>query len=301
VASLSRRTFLVTAGAVGAGIVLAACGSDDGSSSVPSAEGGSSPSGTGSADRPDRVLVRFSVDGILAVGKPQRIAVGLADADGLLLTDTPPQLTAQLVSEKGAIGSPLTVDRHDKGLPRPYYPFITEITEVGTYGLVATVDGVEVNTKFSIVEPSAVPIPQPGDQMVPVATPTDANAQGVNPICTREPECDLHQLALTDALKQGKPVAFLIATPAYCQTAACGPVLDVLLGQESEFGDRVQMVHAEVYTDSSLANTTQAVHDYRLSFEPVLYLAGADGVIHTRLDSIFDETELHEALNALVS
>ncbi len=207
----------------------------------------------------------------------------------------------QLVSEKGAIGSPLTVDRHDKGLPRPYYPFITEITEVGTYGLVATVDGVEVNTKFSIVEPSAVPIPQPGDQMVPVATPTVADAQGVNPICTREPACDLHQLALTDALKQGKPVAFLVATPAYCQTAACGPVLDVLLGQESEFGDRVQMVHAEVYTDSSLANTTQAVHDYRLSFEPVLYLAGADGVIHTRLDSIFDETELHEALNALVS
>ncbi len=297
-ASLSRRTFLVTAGAVGAGIVLAACGGDDsGASSIPSVD-----SSTGSdPNRPDRVMVRFSVDGILAVGKPQRIAVGLADADGLLLTDTPAQLTAQVVSDKGPVGSPITVDRHAQGLPRPYYPFVTDITEAGTYALVSTVDGIEVHSGFSIVDANEVPIPQPGDQMVPVVTPTTADAHGVTPICTREPACDLHQVTLTDALEEGKPVAFLIATPAYCQTAACGPVLDVLLGQQSEFGDRVQMVHAEVYTDSTLANTTEAVQDYRLSFEPVLYLAGADGVIQTRLDSIFDETELRGALSALVS
>ena len=299
-APLSRRTFLVSAGAVGAGLVLAACGGDDsGASSIPSVD--ASASGT-DPNRPDRVLVRFSVDGILAVGKPQRVAVGLADADGLLLTDTPAQLTFQVVSTDGkAIGSAIAVDRHAEGLPRPYYPVVTDIAEPGTYGIVSTVDGIEVHTAFSIVEPDKVPIPQPGDQMVPVVTPTTADAKGVNPICTREPACDLHQVTLTDGLKEGKPVAFLIATPAYCQTAACGPVLDVLLSQESEFGDRVQMVHAEVYTDSTLANTTEAVQDYRLSFEPVLYLASADGVIHTRLDSIFDETELRGALNALVS
>jgi hypothetical protein len=298
--STSRRTFLVTAGAIGAGFVLAACGGDDsGASSLPSVD---SSSGSSDPNRPDRVLVRFSVDGILAVGRPQRTAVGLADADGLLLTDTPTQLTFQVVTTDGKIvGSPLTVARHAEGLPRPYYPVVTEIPEAGTYGLVTTVDGIDVHTAFSILEPDKVPIPQPGDQMIPVATPTTSDAHGVNPICTREPECDLHQVTLTDALGEGKPVAFLIATPAYCQTAACGPVLDVLLGQESEFGDRLQMVHAEVFTDSSLASTTQAVQDYRLSFEPVLYLSDADGVIQARLDSIFDETELRSALNALVS
>ncbi len=269
---LSRRTFLVTAGAVGAGLVLAACGGDDSSSSLPTADVGSSPSGTGDPNRPDRVLVRFSVDGIFAAGMSQRIAVGLADADGLLLVDTPAQMTFQVVSEEGPVGDPITVDRHAEGLPRPYYPVITNIADAGTYALVATVDGIEVHSGFSVLEPEKVPIPQPGDQMVPVVTPTTANAEGVNPICTRQPACDLHQVTLTDALGEAKPVAFLIATPAYCQTAACGPVLDVLLGQESEFGDRVRMVHAEVYTDSSLASTTQAVQDYHLSFEPVLYL-----------------------------
>ena len=37
---------------------------------------------------------------------------------------------------------------------------------------------------------------------------------------------------------------------------------------------------------------------YHLTFEPVLYLAGADGVIQTRLDSIFDTNELRDALHA---
>jgi hypothetical protein len=301
VASLSRRTFLVTAGAVGAGVVLAACGGDDSASSIPTADAGAA-SGTGDANRPNRVLVRFAADGILAAGKPQRLPVGIADADGLLLVDTDPTFTAQIVTQDGKpVGAPLTVDRHAQDLPRPYYPFLMNIADPGTYALVGTVDGVQVSTAFSIVEPSKVPIPQPGDHMVPVVTPTTSDAQGVNPICTREPACDLHQITLTDALSQSKPVAFLVATPAYCQTAACGPVLDVLLGQQSAFGSKVQMVHAEVYTDSSLANTTQAVQDYHLTFEPVLYLAGPDGVIKTRLDSIFDTKELNDALNALVS
>jgi hypothetical protein len=305
VASLSRRTFLVTAGAVGAGVVLAACGGDDSASSIPTADAaasGSTPSGTGDANRPSRVLVRFAADGILAAGTTQRLPVGLADADGTLLVDTPATFTAQIVSEAGKpVGAPLTVDRHAQDLPRPYYPFIMNIADPGTYALVGTVDGVQVNTAFSIVDASKVSIPQPGDQMVPVATPTTADPAGVTPICTRQPACDLHEETLTDALKAAKPVAFLIATPAYCQTAACGPVLDVLLGQQSEFGDKVQMVHAEVYTDSSLKSTTQAVQDYHLTFEPVLYLATPNGVIKTRLDSIFDTNELRDALNALVS
>ena len=80
---------------------------------------------------------------------------------------------------------------------------------------------------------------------------------------------------------EGRPIAFLIATPAFCQTAACGPVLDVLLTLQPEFSD-VRMVHAEVYTDTSLESTTTAVKDYQLAFEPVLYLADADGADHVR-------------------
>jgi hypothetical protein len=301
VSALSRRSFLAGGLAVGAaGFVLAACGSDDSSESSDLPDATSGAPNSGDPNRPELVLVRFTIDGVLAAGIPQRIPVGLADAEGLLLVDTPPQLTLQLMSDSGPVGKPMTIDRHAEGLSRPYYPVITALSDPGTYTLTGAVNGIDLQTAFSVVEPGEVPIPQIDDPLVPVVTPTTDDAHGVNPICTREPACDLHDITLTSALTEGRPIAFLIATPAFCQTAACGPVLDVLLTLQPEFSD-VRMVHAEVYTDTSLESTTTAVKDYHLSFEPVLYLADADGVIRSRLDSIYDVAELREQLTKLVS
>jgi hypothetical protein len=188
--------------------------------------------------------------------------------------------------------------RHAEDLPSPYWPLQLELATAGIYRLVVdTGDGV-ADASFSITDPAQISIPKPGDQMVAVETPTTANAQGVDPICTKEPICPLHDVTLTEALGTGQPVAFLIATPAFCQTAACGPVLDVLLSQRDAFPD-VAMVHAEVYTDTTIETTTEAVNAYQLTFEPVLFLAGADGVIRQRIDSIFDAAEVGAALQAL--
>ena len=66
------------------------------------------------------------------------------------------------------------------------------------------------------------------------------------------------------------------------------------------------MLHSEVYPTVAAAqpNTlkvTDVVSAYGLTFEPALYLAGKDGTIVNRLDTIFDETELHDALTKLAS
>jgi hypothetical protein len=136
--------------------------------------------------------------------------------------------------------------------------------------------------------------------MVSLATPTTKDPRGVDPICTRDPACPLHDSSLDEVLGRGRPVAFLVATPAYCQVDVCGPVLDLLVDQGDTFGG-VEMVHAEVYTDDTLESATEAVRAYKLPTEPVLYLAGADGTIRERLDNIYDTTELAAALEKLVS
>ena len=83
VPALSRRTFLAGGLAVGAaGFVLAACGSDDSSESSDLPDATSGTPNSGDPNRPDLVLVRFTIDGVLGAGIPQRIPVGLADADG---------------------------------------------------------------------------------------------------------------------------------------------------------------------------------------------------------------------------
>ena len=77
-------------------------------------------------------------------------------------------------------------------------------------------------------------------------------------------------------LAAGQPVAYLIGTPAYCKTAVCGPVLDLLLDEQDSRPD-ITMIHAEVYTDDTIEVVAPAVTAYSLNFEPVLFVADASG------------------------
>lgn len=281
---MSRRTFLAAA----SGFVVAACGGSsdgDATTDADTAEGG-------------LVVVRFFPDGVLAAGQPQRLPIGLGDSDGVLTTGGPDAMTATLVDVDGAELATATATRHGEGLPRPYWPLGFDIARPGIYSVRVDTGSGPAELAFSVSDPASIVLPKPGDAMVPLDTPTTTDPRGVDPICTRQPFCPLHDLTLTEALGRGGPVAFLVATPAFCQTAACGPVVDVLTAQRTAHPD-IAMVHAEVYTDTSIETTTEAVAAYQLPFEPVLFLAGSDGIIRTRLDSIFDADELSPALRSL--
>src|SRR3546814_856498 len=143
--------------------------------------------------------------------------------------------------------------------------------------------------------------PRPPPPTPPVATPTPTGARGVNPICTAEPACPLHDVSLADALVEGRPIALLVATPAFCQIAICGPVLDVLLEATGGHPD-VRFLHAEVYANpgEGLEEYAPIVSELGLHFEPCLLLIGADGTLVERLDTIYDRSELDERLTALV-
>ena len=47
-------------------------------------------------------------------------------------------------------------------------------------------------------------------------------------------------------------VVLLMATPALCQTRVCGPVTDIAAQLQKEYGDRVAVIHQEVYEDNEL-------------------------------------------------
>ncbi len=303
--TISRRTFLVA----GAGLVLAACGGSSakkdtggGGSSTGGTGGGTAGTATTAGGSGELTVVRFFPDGY-QVPPAQRLTIGLATTDGALV-DGPDSLTATVVDGSGkAVGGTLTAAKHVKGLPRAYYPFETAATTPGIYTLSVQYKGKALPTPFTVTDPAQVSVPKVGDKLVPVDTPTTSDAHGVNPICTRQPPCPLHAKTLRAAIAGGTPVAFLIATPAYCQTAICGPVLDVLLSQRDRLAGKVEMIHAEVYiNDQPSADTVSpAVQAYKLDFEPCLFLADAKGVITHRLDTVFDETEVAAALDTLVA
>ena len=97
----------------------------------------------------------------------------------------------------------------------------------------------------------------------------------------------------------------LFATPKLCQTATCGPTLDTLLGLRTQFESKVRFLHVEIYADGSGNNpnppNAPAVAAYKLPGEPVLYTAGADGVVRERIDGLFGTGEAAAALGRLTS
>lgn len=304
--SPSRRAFIIgSAGALGVLSLggLAAC-SEDSDSSKSSGNGS-----TTTVDPDSKVLITsFPFQGGYAVsGIPQRLVFLVGTAKGApLTTGTPDRLEFSLSLDGNTVGEPIVVERHDRDVPMPYYPLRTTFDSPGTYTITVTLDGNEFMRDVVVSDPSEVTLLQPGQAMKPVETPTTEDHRGVDPICTRDPQCPLHTITLTDALAANKPVALLIGSPAYCQTGVCGPVLDLLSAQREAFAD-VTMLHAEVYKDAAAtgnianATTTPAIDAYGLTFEPTVFFADAEGKIVERLDNIFDTTEIEAALKRITA
>ncbi len=272
-ARFDRRTFLVGTAAVG---LLAACGGDE--------------------EEEFSLIQRYPSD-VLVPGE-LRLPFSLSK-DAELIVDGPDTLSAQVVDLDGnKLGEPLTAIRREV-TPAPYYSFVTTIDTPGLYGIVVD-GGPAEGANFEVREPSAVAIPIPGQAMPSFATPTVGAPAGVDPVCTREPNCDFHALTLTDALATGNPVAYFVGTPAFCATGSCTPALEALVEQQADFSD-VVFVHAEVYTDLTATELAPAVQDLALAFEPTLFLIDGDGVIAERLDGLWDTTELAERLQALMA
>jgi hypothetical protein len=292
--TFSRRRFLAVGGAAAAGaVLLGACGDDD---DDVEATAPSPTAGDGLA------LAQFFGGPLFVAGQVLRAPFGVADIDGLLpVEDTPATLSVTVHGpDDEPIGPPLEVARHAEGLPRGYFPLVFEAPTAGIYTARTEVAGSAAEMSLQVDEAADVVVVQPGQPAPAVATPTLADAQGIDPICTSDPICPLHDVTLEAALAEGRPVALLVATPAFCQIAICGPVLDVLLSVVDDHPD-IRFLHAEPFVDPATdqSTATPIVEALGLHFEPCLVLVGADGAVAERLDTIYDRDELSEALGRL--
>jgi len=230
-----------------------------------------------------------------------RLPLSLAD-DQRLLSDGPTELEGRVVAQDGTVvADGLRAVRHGEGLELPYWPFRVELASPGVYTLL--VDGGRPDgAALQVLPADAVAVPAVGSLLPGFDTPTFDDLRGVDPLCTRVPEpCPLHEVTLTQALASGTPVAYLVGTPAYCQTGTCSPALDALLAVRSDVGDTVTMVHAEVYTDTTATTVAPAVRACGLDFEPSLFIADGAGRIVERLDAVFDAAEIRAAIAQALS
>jgi hypothetical protein len=295
-APLTRRSVL--AGAAGA-VLLAACGGDDDGEST-------GTTGTGSADGSSTVAAgdlvlgsAFDVNSLLVAGIQQRAAYLLFVSSGGLVRpdEAPPSLTFGVATDAGEQVGTVEVPLHGSDIERAYYPLVTTFPTAGVHRVTTEIAGQPLESLVAVNDASSVAIPQVGEPLPAPPTPTVAAPLDAQTICTREPACPFHEVSLEAAVGAG-PVAFIISTPAYCNTAICGPVLEQLVAAAPS-RPGLTVVHLEVYPYGAPPDgdpSPLVLGTFGMMYEPALYVADAAGTITARLDNVWDGTELDAAL-----
>jgi hypothetical protein len=199
-------------------------------------------------------------------------------------------------------GDPLA--SHDHIDATDLYVAHVELAEPGLYWAVATprTDGVELAGiqafgTFEVLEEAVAPTV--GDAAIASDTPTldDAPAEALT---TLEPPAEeLLQHSVADSLADGVPFVVTFATPAFCQTRVCGPVVETIDEARAAYDESgIRFIQVEIYTDNDPDNgVNEWVQEWGLPSEPWTFLVDADGIIQERFEGAMSPRELVEAID----
>jgi hypothetical protein len=167
---------------------------------------------------------------LYANAEPQRTVLALSHSTSKgIQYASGPSVKIRFRSPDGS-WTPLVQTTYDRvGLPKGRGVYVTDATFAtpGVWKAEARAGGQRI--PFSLEVNAAPKAPVAGDMAPTAPSPTTTDTLGVDPICTRDPECPLHTVSISDVIGQGKPVVVLFATPARCQSQYCAPVLDEFL------------------------------------------------------------------------
>ena len=187
--------------------------------------------------------------------------------------------------------------------------FAADLT-LGTGGLYeldinfTTSGGVPIFAQASFIlldEPSTPAIGSPAPASV---THTAAEAEDISHITSSiEPDLDLYQLSIHEALAQNKPLVVVFATPAFCVSATCGPQVGELTKVKESVGDRANYIHVEVFEDPHLIEGSRptgglvaAVEEWGLPTEPWTFVIDSQGLVRGKFEQFTTAAEIEAKL-----
>lgn len=284
---LDRRRFLRHLALAGAGTALAACGG-----AATSTTGESGPSTSADPATAAIRAVAPDAEASLAVvaatfeqlvDQPNPFVFGLFTQEQEPIEDVAAQVYA--IPPGGDPIGPWTASAAETDLqPGGLYRADAGFEATGVHEVVVvTGDGRAGTVAIDVRDAQSSQLPAPGAQAQAVATPTVDDPLGYDTLCTRTPEpCGMHEISLDAALAGDATVVLLFATPAFCQTAVCGPTVDVLEQVRSDY-DGVTFIHCEIFSDDG-ATVGDPVAAWGLPTEPWMFVLNTDDRIVRRAD-----------------
>jgi hypothetical protein len=131
-------------------------------------------------------------------------------------------------------------------------------------------------------------VPKVGEKAPMIHTPTPSDTGGdLSKITTRVPPDTQNRVDYAEALGK-EPIILLFATPQFCQSRVCGPVVDVAEQVKQQYGDKAAFIHMEIYKDNDPSKGVRPqVRAFHLPSEPWLFAIDRQGVIKAEIEGAF--------------
>ena len=288
-------------------LLLGGCGGSDESSSATTTE----PGGGSTLEQ----LWREPGDDVAVIPGTKnhepgsvRVSFLVADAEGRLVTlPTAKVFVADALDQRPFFETRAKLERI--GVPGEaeadathIYVATLKLPRPGKYWMLAEPEGgnAKVQALGNVVVVKNDPPPDVGDPAIPSDTPTLSSVGGdAAAITTRTPPDEsLLEYSIADSIAAKVPFVVTFATPKFCASRTCGPVVDVVEEVQHRLeGENVRFIHVEVFEDNDPAQGyNEWMGEWKLPTEPWTFLVGANGKIVERFEGTVSSDELETAV-----
>lgn len=255
--------------------------------------------------------IAFSLDGLVGNDEPPTVRVSLFALDED--RDAPRSVQyARFISYdpevKIAAHGHANASVSDRSLPigRGVYVVPVQLTSAGLWGLrldMSSDDREEsVRLRFSVRERQAAP--RVGERASSIDSRTRDDVSALSELTSDpDPEPGLYAISIAEALAEDRPLVIAFATPAFCHSRTCAPVLEAVKAVWREFASDLNGIHVEVFQnpdDPSRLVEAEAFVAWRLPSEPWVFVIDSDGIIRYAFEGAVTEAELRSAVEWVV-
>ena len=204
-------------------------------------------------------------------------------------------------SNRGVFVTNLTFDQPGAAIPENPGLWELEITA-------ATASGATVHARTALRVTAKPSTPALGAPALRSLTPTAGDTIDLATITSApNPDPELYQLSVHQALDAGLPLVILFSTPAFCVSATCGPQLEILANLKERYRGQANFIHIEVFANPHLiqgdrlaAQRVPAVDEWGLPTEPWTFIINKQGRIAAKFEQFTPEPVLAAALESVL-
>lgn len=252
----------------------------------------------------DNLAVVANAAGTFAVGEPQRLMIGLVD------TETDDFLASPDLPARAVLTSP---DERETEVDAEFmwtipdvvglYVVRTAFDQEGTWWVRLRPEGLGQTPPAAFTVSTDDRVPGVGDVAPAVETRTLDNHALEEISSDSDPDPSLYQMSLDEALTSGRPTVVVFATPAFCVSQTCGPMLDQVKAVAPAHPN-VNFVHVEIYENLDATSADElilvpAVTAWGLPSEPWVFVVDGEGIVAARFEGAMMMDEVEAALAAI--